>query len=79
MTVRNVHTPTLSKREKLSMLNITSKIMSASVSDFIILNEINIIEWPLNTCPFNVWIFRFIFLIKFLIQIIKRVNCVYKK
>jgi hypothetical protein len=32
LTVRNTHTPTLNRREKLSMLNITSKIMSASVS-----------------------------------------------
>ena len=34
LTVRNTHTPTLNRREKLSMLNITSKIMSASVSLF---------------------------------------------
>ncbi len=31
LTVRSKNTPTLSRREKLSMLNITSKIMSATV------------------------------------------------
>ena len=32
LTIRSTHTPALTKREKLSMVNITSKIMSASVS-----------------------------------------------
>lgn len=31
ITVRNKNTPFLSKREKMSMLNLTSKIMSATV------------------------------------------------
>ena len=31
LTIRNTHTPTLNRREKLSMLDVTSKIMSASV------------------------------------------------
>lgn len=30
LTIRSTHTPALTKREKLSMVNITSKIMSAS-------------------------------------------------
>lgn len=32
LTIRNTHTPTLNRREKLSMLDVTSKIMSASVN-----------------------------------------------
>ena len=31
LSIRNTHTPTLNKREKLGMLDVTSKIMSASV------------------------------------------------